>query len=129
MILFHGGNLIALDEGALIGKLGVYSLSSSATLTVSEDTQGLLMAEMTNEKVILIIDSTKASKYQKWFYYWDKPRQSLWFWSSDIGGHVWSMNANQKYQKQGLAENVMKMPEQFWQALPRTLRKRWQNFR
>ena len=86
--------------GVPITDFGDFKVLDGAILTI-KDLDGLISYELKNNNgSTLIIDNSRASKYQRWVVVYTN--DILWFASSDIGNVFWAKNKYGKYGKQPL---------------------------
>lgn len=120
-----------IEKILLIDELGEYSVGENSLLVFETDNH-LVSATLKGIKSeIIFTDQARASLYQRWFYVWDQSQSNLWFWSSDIGGHIWRFAAHSgQWTKVEIANyHVKDMPDIYWQNLPSSIRSKWSSER
>lgn len=114
-----------------IDHLGTYAITSTLSLIVKENLEHNIVGQIVDKGgKELGLDDTHGSLYQRWFYCWDGKRKTLWFWSSDIGGHRWKISSEGSGVKEILQDaDVARMPQEFWERLPDSVQSEWSKFR
>ncbi len=105
---------------------GEHELSPELTLRIakSEDHQVNAFLSKGDEQVIK--DLHCGSVYERWFLYWEKKSQSLWVWGTSNGGHCWYLDQRLQYQRKPIdSSSVDELPQDYWNALPSTIREIW----
>lgn len=117
-------------DGGLIKKQGIYKLQDQQyTIYVEIDSNRILHYSVQDTTGIEIIRSVEhPSALQRWCLFWDH-NENLWVESSDIGGFVWKKDDNGKYQQQPIVDDVelyRQMPQEIFDCLPTSIRKKWE---
>jgi hypothetical protein len=115
--------------GGLIRKVGTYKLSSSQqTITVYVDKEHIVRYSILDRDGKTLIASTeRPSAYQGWYAFFDK-QGWLWFHSSDIGESVAQKEEDGSYKELPIVDDaalIRAMPEEFFNRLPESIRKKW----
>ncbi len=114
-------------DGKVIVETGTYYIERNEyVISVSKDDKLMLHYSVLNEHGDKIIKSVEhASVVHRWCVFWDE-ENTLWVWSSDIGGFFWEKNKTGKYEQNEVksTEHFNKMPIEVFSFLPSSLRKK-----
>lgn len=120
-------------DNTLITEPGTYSVAQlSYTMRVEIAPDHLVrysVSDAGNSNVLQSVE--RFSHGQRWCLFWDS-QDRFWVWSSDIGGFVWQRDESNAYRQSPTSDNeelYKQMPDQVFDYLPNTMKKKWQDRR
>ncbi len=114
VIILGWGNGEHDDE--VITRMGEYKMDGGWVLHVKEVDKNIFL-RLNSPRRDRFSVNTRASIFQKFYFYWVSGREELWFYSSDRGGRIWTI-VDGALEDELLADTKRNIPPKFFDRLP-----------